>query len=439
MFFFALHSFRGFAVWLASLFAVVFFAVFAGNVSTVAGDGTEADSDGALSSAQFFDPQNIVVDTNGLIYTMDHASTPAIRVIDAVAGHVTTLATVTSGVALAFDAFGALFATDQVCTSVFCVACAHFGVFSQSQGRILMFQPGSSSAVVFAGSQPVSSAPADGPVASATFRLPTGIAVAPCDGSITISQSGSADNNLRNIGSNTFAQVFANVQATVGWPMASITFPVAAGAGTVTAFSSNTTVVASPSVSGSGTSQTLILSAPAAQGHATVTLSVQSCAAAVHSRSFTVVANLPPTTTSTADTWNTVGNRIFVSFTVGQGTGALSMSATSDNQNACPNSGLTFSGTGAVRTFESLAGSQAGTCNIAVTVSDSNAGTPATASTSFAITVWPCPTNCTACTDPNTCTLCTQPSVLFDGLCLNQCPAGTKQIGFVCEGQPFSH
>ncbi|WP_254509225.1 Ig-like domain-containing protein [Anatilimnocola floriformis] len=151
---------------------------------------------------------------------------------------------------------------------------------------------------------------------------------------------------------------------------------------TVTATSSNTSVVANLGVgiTGTGATRTVIVTPVAnASGQSTITLNV-SDGTATATRTFvvTVIAqNDTPTITAVNDTTVAAGAAIApVNFTIGDAetaVTALTVTATSDNQGLVTNGGLQVTGSGASRvlTITPVAGAS-GTANITIRVADAN-------------------------------------------------------------------
>jgi hypothetical protein len=167
----------------------------------------------------------------------------------------------------------------------------------------------------------------------------------------------------------------------------------AAGSLTVTASSSNATLVPAASVVLAGTtaSRTVTVTPAANQtGTATITLTV-SDGTATTSTSFTLTVNA----VNTAPTISTIPNQSInantstgpVAFTVGDtqtAAGSLTVTAGSSNTTLVPSGNIALGGTSASRTVTvTPAANQTGTTTITLTVSDGSL----TASTSFTLTV----------------------------------------------------
>ena len=167
----------------------------------------------------------------------------------------------------------------------------------------------------------------------------------------------------------------------------------AAGSLTVTATSSNTTLVPNANLvlGGSGANRTLTATPAANQsGTSTITVTVSDGVAST-SATFvlTVTAvNDAPTIAGLVDTTTTEDTATSaLAFTVGDAetaAGSLTVTATSSNTTLVPNANLALGGSGANRTLTATpAANQSGTSTITVTVSDGVASTSAT----FVLTV----------------------------------------------------
>ena len=181
-------------------------------------------------------------------------------------------------------------------------------------------------------------------------------------------------------------------------PTGAIAFTVgdsetAAGSLTVTASSSNTTLVPSGNISlgGSGANRNINITPAAGEsGTSTITVTVDDGTddTSVNFTLTVTAVNSPPTISAISNqstTENTATGSI--AFTVGDpdnAVGTLTVSATSSNTTLVPNANITLGGGGANRTIAlSPATNQSGTTTITVTVSDGTA----TASTDFTLTV----------------------------------------------------
>nr|MBA2480863.1 hypothetical protein [Planctomycetota bacterium] len=166
----------------------------------------------------------------------------------------------------------------------------------------------------------------------------------------------------------------------------------APGALTVTAMSSNQTLVSDASLvlSGSGANRTVGLTATSGQtGSAIITLTVSDGLLSASSTfSLTVVPNTaPPTISPIANVTTAPGTpSAAVPFTIGDTqtpAAFLSLTANSSDPLLIPGSGIVFGGSGASRTVTVTPISGPGTATITVTVSDGSQ----TATTSFVVTV----------------------------------------------------
>jgi glucose/arabinose dehydrogenase len=168
---------------------------------------------------------------------------------------------------------------------------------------------------------------------------------------------------------------------------------MAAGSLTVTASSSNPTLVPGGTIAfgGSGAARTVTVTPAAGQsGTATITVSVSDGQLST-STSFqlTVTAvNDAPTITSIPNRTTSVGTAVGpLSFTVGDietAAGSLTVSGSSSNPTLVPGGNIAFVGSGAIRTVTvTPAAGQSGTATITVSVSDGQAST----STAFQLTV----------------------------------------------------
>ncbi|HRE83655.1 MAG TPA: Ig-like domain-containing protein, partial [Opitutaceae bacterium] len=166
-----------------------------------------------------------------------------------------------------------------------------------------------------------------------------------------------------------------------------------AGALTVTASSSNTSLIRQQSVTlgGSGSSRTVALTPELNQtGSAVITLTV-SDGSATASTSFTVTVTAVNTRPTISDITNRVieanGSTGAVAFTIGDAEtspGSLLVSVSSSNPTLVPEANIIVGGSGASRTLAvTPAINQSGVATITVTVSDGNL----TASDSFVLTV----------------------------------------------------
>ncbi|MCG3148782.1 MAG: hypothetical protein PCFJNLEI_02229 [Verrucomicrobiae bacterium] len=167
----------------------------------------------------------------------------------------------------------------------------------------------------------------------------------------------------------------------------------AAGSLTLSASSSNTSLVPNSGITfgGSGSSRTVTVTPAANQsGTATITLTVSDGSLSANT-SFTVTVN----TVNTAPTITNPGNRTTsantsigpLTITVADSqtaAGSLTLSASSSNTSVVPNSGIALGGSGSSRTVTvTPAANQSGTATITLTVSDGSLS----ANASFTVTV----------------------------------------------------
>ena len=167
----------------------------------------------------------------------------------------------------------------------------------------------------------------------------------------------------------------------------------AAAALTVSAASSNTTLVPGANIvlGGSGANRTVTVTPASNQsGNTTITLTVSDGSAATSSTFILTVnaLNTPPTITKISDQSITANrNTGALTFTVGDletPAASLIVSGTSSNTTLIPNTNIVFAGSGANRTVTvSPLQTQSGTATITLTVSDGTA----TASSTFLLTV----------------------------------------------------
>jgi hypothetical protein len=166
-----------------------------------------------------------------------------------------------------------------------------------------------------------------------------------------------------------------------------------AGSLTLSASSSNTTLVPNGNIvfGGSGANRTVTATPALNQfGTATITVTVSDGQLSTPT-SFLLTVNAvndAPTITSIANQATSMGTSVGpINFTVGDvetAAGSLPLSGSSSNQTLVPNGNINFGGSGANRTVTvTPATGQTGTATITVTVSDGQASTP----TSFALTV----------------------------------------------------
>jgi VCBS repeat-containing protein len=163
---------------------------------------------------------------------------------------------------------------------------------------------------------------------------------------------------------------------------------------TLTAVSSNTSIVPTPTISGTGSSRTLTYQ-PAANANGTVTITVTAddaqAANNTFARTFTITVNAVndlPTISAIADQTTSGAAVGPLAVTVGDvetAAASLTLAGSSSNTTLVPNANIVFGGSGANRTVTvtPVAG-QTGTATITVTVTDGNGGT---ASDSFVLTV----------------------------------------------------
>ena len=226
------------------------------------------------------------------------------------------------------------------------------------------------------------------------------ITVTVSDGSLTASDSFALTVNAVNdpptisaIGNQTINE--DGVAGPLGFTVADVETP--AGSLTVSASSSNTTLVPNANLvlGGSGGART-ITATPAANGSGTSTLTVTvSDGSASASTSFVLTVNPvndPPTISSIANQTTGQGTPVGpISFTVGDiesGAAGLTLSGASSNTAVVSATGIVFGGSGSTRTVTVTPTQATGMATITVTVSDGSA----TASTSFTVTVNAAPT-----------------------------------------------
>ena len=153
-----------------------------GNVTTLAGNGTRGFADGPGNTAQFNNPYGVAFAPNGNIYVADTYN-QRIRVTNPTTGQVTTLAgTGTEGFA---DGPG----TNAQFNNPYGVAVAPNGtvyVADQGNQRIRAINPTTGQVTTLAGS---SAGFADGPGNTAQFLYPQGVAVAP-NGTVYVGDTG---------------------------------------------------------------------------------------------------------------------------------------------------------------------------------------------------------------------------------------------------------
>ena len=164
-----------------------------GQVTTLAGTGTEGFADGPGTNARFNYPTGVAVAPNGNIYVADQGN-QRIRAINPTTGQVTTLAgTGTEGFA---DGPG----TNAQFNYPYGVAVAPNGtvyVADQGNQRIRAINPTTGQVTTLAGS---SAGFADGPGNTAQFLYPQGVAVAP-NGTVYVGDTG--NNRIRAINPTT--------------------------------------------------------------------------------------------------------------------------------------------------------------------------------------------------------------------------------------------
>lgn len=169
----------------------------------------------------------------------------------------------------------------------------------------------------------------------------------------------------------------------------------AAGSLTVTATSSNTTLVPNANLvlGGSGANRTLTATPAANQsGTATITVTVTDGNGVTATDTFLLTVNAIndlPTISNIADQTTSINTATSaLPFTIGDvetAAGSLTVTATSSNTTLVANANLVLGGSGANRTLTATpAANQTGTATITVTVTDGNA---ATASDTFVLTV----------------------------------------------------
>jgi len=160
-----------------------------GIVSTLAGDSTSGNNDGTGTSARFFSPAGIAVDSLGNVYVSDRGNN-SIRKITASTGIVSTLAgdgttgnndgTGTSArffspIGIAVDSSENVYVADKYNNSIRKIT-ASTGIVSTLAGGVLGYQ--------------------DGPAADAKFKNPNGVAV---DSSGNVYVSDTDSNRIRKI------------------------------------------------------------------------------------------------------------------------------------------------------------------------------------------------------------------------------------------------
>ena len=164
-----------------------------GQVTTLAGTGTPGFADGPGNTAQFDYPTGVAVAPNGTVYVADQEN-QRIRAINPTTGQVTTLAgTGTEGFA---DGPG----TNAQFNNPYGVAVAPNGtvyVADQGNQRIRAINPTTGQVTTLAGS---SAGFADGPGNTAQFLYPQGVAVAP-NGTVYVGDTG--NNRIRAINPTT--------------------------------------------------------------------------------------------------------------------------------------------------------------------------------------------------------------------------------------------
>ncbi len=169
----------------------------------------------------------------------------------------------------------------------------------------------------------------------------------------------------------------------------------AAGSLTVTATSSNTTLVPNANLvlGGSGANRTLTVTPAANQsGTATITVTVTDGNSATATDTFILTVNaindLPSISDIADQSTNEDTATAALAFTIGDietAAGSLTVTATSSNTALVPNANLVLGGSGANRTLTATpAANQSGTATITVTVTDGNS---ATATDTFTLTV----------------------------------------------------
>ena len=164
----------------------------------------------------------------------------------------------------------------------------------------------------------------------------------------------------------------------------------AAGSLSVTASSSNQTLVPDGNIAlgGSGANRTITIPPAAGQtGTATITIVVND-GSLTASTSFVLTVNAPPTISTiaatTIDEDNSTGAIAFIGGDAETSAASLMVAGSSSNQSLVPDGNILFGGSGANRTVTVTPAANAnGTATITVTVSDGQA----TASTAFVLTV----------------------------------------------------
>jgi streptogramin lyase len=163
-----------------------------GQVTTLAGTGTEGFADGPGNTAQFNYPTGVAVAPNGTVYVADQGN-HRIRAINPTTGQVTALAGSTAGFA---DGPGNT-AQFNFPTGVAVAPNGTVYVADQENQRIRAINPTTGQVTTLAGS---SAGFADGPGNTAQFLYPQGVAVAP-NGTVYVGDTG--NNRIRAINPTT--------------------------------------------------------------------------------------------------------------------------------------------------------------------------------------------------------------------------------------------
>jgi sugar lactone lactonase YvrE len=163
----------------------------AGVVTTLAGTGTQGSTDGAGTSASFWGPVGVAIDSSGNIYVAEEFNSK-IRKITA-AGVVTTLAG--SGSFSAIDGAGSA-ASFCFPTGVAADSSRNVYVADRGSNKIRKITPAGVVTTLAGGSGNWSGSAADGAITNASFNNPTGVAL-DSSGNVYVADRGS--NRIRKI------------------------------------------------------------------------------------------------------------------------------------------------------------------------------------------------------------------------------------------------